>query len=121
MTDTTTVEESYKLPPRPPRKLGSDGWRSASYKDEEDEKKIMAFFDSVKWERLANMASDLRGVKATYPTESFALGHRHMVRRLTFVDGVDWVVRVYLTYEDVSPNTIYKSFNREVAAAAFLR
>ncbi|KAF6827844.1 hypothetical protein CPLU01_08863 [Colletotrichum plurivorum] len=92
MTDTTTAEEPYKLPPRPPRKLGIDGWRSASYRDEKDQKKII-----------------------------FALGRKHMVRRLTFVDGVDWVVRVYLLCDDVNPKTVYRIFNREVAAAAFLR
>lgn len=125
MTDTSPT--TYEMP-REERQIGSDGWRCASYFADDHREKVEEFFRSVQWNRLARIACRIRGSKGDpiYATEKFAVGRVNMVRRLTFEDGVDWVVRVRLNTRacilaESDAKKIQESFNREVAAAAFFK
>lgn len=75
--------------------LGSDTWLQADDFDEESELYIRAtqFFEKIDWNNLISIASNLR-VKKCELSEKYSLGHFNLVRRLTFTDGVSWIVRL---------------------------
>ena len=90
-----------RISPRPAVELGSSGWIGADCYEADDEWNMLTrkFFDTVKWDALASIASSLRaGVRCSYE-DKFSIGQFNLVRRLNFDDGVSWVVRVRLPPE----------------------
>jgi hypothetical protein len=77
--------------------LGSDTWLEVSEIDEESDLHTRAttFVAAIQWEKLITFASSVRGTPCTL-SEKYSLGHFNLVRRLTFSDGVNWVVRLRL-------------------------
>jgi hypothetical protein len=77
--------------------LGSDAWLDANGIDEESELHTRAttFVAAIKWENLKTLASGIRGM-ACELSDKYSLGHYNLVKRLTFVDGVSWIVRLRL-------------------------
>ena len=77
--------------------LGSDAWLDANEIDEESELHTRAttFVTAIKWEELKVLASGIRGMECEL-SEKYSLGHYNLVKRLTFEDGVSWIVRLRL-------------------------
>ena len=77
--------------------LGSDAWLDANEIDEESELHTRAttFVAAIKWEKLKTLASGIRGMECEL-SDKYSLGHYNLVKRLTFVDGVSWIVRLRL-------------------------
>jgi hypothetical protein len=77
--------------------LGSDTWFGVDEIEEDSDlrSRATAFLAAVNWEVLTSIASQIRGVECTL-SDKYSLGHFNLVRRLTFADGVSWVVRLRL-------------------------
>ena len=77
--------------------LGSDAWLDANEIDEESElhTRATAFVAAIKWEQLKTLASGIRGM-ACELSDKYSLGHYNLVKRLEFLDGVSWIVRLRL-------------------------
>lgn len=93
--------------------LGSESWMGASDYDEGDElhNRATGFVNSIHWDRIVSYASGLRNHRCNLGGK-YSLGHFNLVRRLTFDDGVDWVVRLRL------PECFSMSDTREKLSAA---
>jgi hypothetical protein len=77
--------------------LGSDTWFGVDEIEEDSDlhSRATAFVAAVNWATLASIASQIRGVECTL-SDKYSLGHFNLVRRLTFTDGISWVVRLRL-------------------------
>lgn len=77
--------------------LGSDAWLEADDIDEESDLHTRAttFVATIKWEQLKLLASSIRGMDCEL-SDKYSLGHYNLVKRLTFVDGASWIVRLRL-------------------------
>jgi hypothetical protein len=77
--------------------LGCDTWFGVDEIEEDSDlrSRATAFLAAVNWEVLTSIASQIRGVECTL-SDKYSLGHFNLVRRLTFADGVSWVVRLRL-------------------------
>ena len=77
--------------------LGSDAWLDANEIDEESElhTRATAFVAAIKWEQLKTLASGIRGM-ACELSDKYSLGHYNLVKKLEFLDGVSWIVRLRL-------------------------
>jgi hypothetical protein len=77
--------------------LGSDAWLDANEIDEESELHTRAttFVAAINWEKLKSLASEIRGMGCEL-SDKYSLGQYNLVKRLTFVDGVSWIVRLRL-------------------------
>lgn len=77
--------------------LGSDTWLGIDDYDEDDDlhSRATSFVAAINWAVLLSIASQTRGVECQL-SEKYSLGHFNLVRRLTFEDGVSWIVRLRL-------------------------
>jgi hypothetical protein len=77
--------------------LGSDTWFGVDEIEEDSDlrSRATAFVAAVNWEALTSVASQIRGVECIL-SDKYSLGHFNLVRRITFADGVSWVVRLRL-------------------------
>ena len=77
--------------------IGSDAWLEANEIDEESDlhTRATAFVAAIKWDKLLTLASAIRGMDCEL-SDKYSLGHYNLVKRLTFVDGVSWIVRLRL-------------------------
>lgn len=107
--------------------IGSDSWLGADIYQPDDElgAQVVKFFNSVKWDVLASVASKRReGLRCKY-TEKFSIGHFNMVRRLIFDDGVSWVARVRLPADASHANLeLYddqRAFEVELASMLYFK
>ncbi len=107
--------------------VGSDSWICADAYGTDDEINVQAvkFFNTVKWEVLASIASRHRDGKKCSFHDKFSLGQFNMVRRLNFDDDVSWVARVRLPPEATpAPLSQYNSrraFDVEIASMKFFK
>ncbi|KAI1080869.1 hypothetical protein F5B20DRAFT_579688 [Whalleya microplaca] len=108
-------------------RLGSDSWLESSVYNPDDKYTIakQKFFNCVKWDVLASIASRCRdGARCSYVAK-FSAGQCNMVRRLNFDDGISWVVRVRLpanaTCVNLQGRDDRRAFEVEVASLKFFR
>ncbi len=109
------------------RSLGSDAWLGASEDEPGSEFHTRAtnFLKLVNWDALATTAAQCRGGIPCSFTEKFSIGHFNMTRRLSFVDGINWVARVRFPSSDeaVARESLStpRTMEIEVASMKFFR
>ncbi|KAI1454172.1 kinase-like domain-containing protein [Annulohypoxylon moriforme] len=120
-SNTTIVQDPL------PEAIGSDLWIGADAYNPDDEYNTATknFFNSVKWDVLASVASRLRnGLQCSY-IDKYSIGTFNLVRRLDFDDGISWVARVRLPPEaSPAPPGQYDSqraFEVEAASMKFFK
>ena len=107
--------------------MGSDSWVGADVYDSDDDLnvQIVDFFNKIKWDLLASIASRHRDDVTCRYAAKYSIGQFNLVRRLNFDDGVSWVVRVRLPPEaTTAPLEEYDSkraFEVEIAGMKFFK
>ncbi|TQV97811.1 hypothetical protein V2A60_006466 [Cordyceps javanica] len=105
--------------------VGSAAWTCGKEYTDEYAERIVQFLRYTREDALCEYASSLRGGVACVVAADFAAGSHHMVRKLCFEDGVEWVARMRLPPiwgdEELSSRAISAAMSSELAAMAFVR
>lgn len=96
-THTNMTDTQHNLAGQTMTPIGSEGWLGASRYDEGHElhERATLFFQNVKWVKVTELASEMRGVDCQLGGR-YSLGHFNLVRRLVFADETSWIIRLRL-------------------------
>jgi hypothetical protein len=74
--------------------LGADLWTSADMSGIENREQEQAFVTSIDWDRVLRKASALQNGQPCKLSEKYFMGTYNIIRRITFENGTQWVVRL---------------------------
>lgn len=77
-----------------PAPIGSDAWIGADDYDAPRTKRIVDFMAAANEKALKSYASSLRNHQSCNISDKFSMGTTHLVRKLQFDDGVQWIARL---------------------------
>ncbi|ATY63939.1 hypothetical protein CCM_04382 [Cordyceps militaris CM01] len=105
--------------------VGSAAWTGAKEYTDEYAERIVQFLKYTREDALCEYASNLRqGIYCDMSAE-FTVGRHHMVRKLRFEDGVEWVARLRMPpiWGDKEPSShaLSIALSSELATMAFVR
>ncbi|OAA70627.1 Aminoglycoside phosphotransferase [Cordyceps fumosorosea ARSEF 2679] len=105
--------------------VGSAAWTGATEHTDEYAERIVQFLKYTDESALCDYASGLRnGIDCTVCPE-FAVGSNHMVRKLRFEDGKEWVARMRMPPiwgdDDLGSGAMNVAMSSELATMAFVR
>lgn len=112
--------------------LGNASWKGVGDYGEEYAERIHKFIDKIDNKALESYASSLRGNQPCKISAEFSVGNFHLVRKIQFHDGVEWIVRLLMPpmpvagqlIETVSPKAQERrllSMQSELATMEFVR